>query len=52
MAKTARLDETPKARLNKLAEKEGPIKQKASDLPVYGTRIDPKTVKRIRIAIV
>ncbi len=49
MAKTARLDETPKSRLNKLAEKEESRKQKASDLPVYGTRIDPKTVKRIRI---
>jgi len=51
MAKIARLDETPKARLNKLAEKEAPIKSKASDLPVFGTRIDPKLVKRIRICV-
>ena len=49
MAKTARLDETPKSRLSKLAEKEEFTKPKSSDLPVYGTRIDPKTVKRIRI---
>lgn len=51
MAKAARLDETPKSRLNKLAEKEAPIKPKASDLPVYGTRIDPKLVKKIRICV-
>ncbi len=51
MAKTARLDETPKSRLSKLSEKEEFIKPKASDQPVFGTRIDPKLVKRIRICV-
>ena len=50
MAKTARLDETPKARLTEMARPgKGEAKPKASDTPVFGTRFDPKIVKRIRI---
>jgi hypothetical protein len=50
MAKTARLDETPKARLTEMARPgKAEDKPKASDTPVFGTRLDPKLVKRIRI---
>jgi len=50
MAKTARLDETPKARLTEMARPEkAKEKPKASDTPVFGTRLDPKLVKRVRI---